>query len=72
MEAAARTCRLRATGNQVHHDGTPHVYEIVIPDPEKTSAIRIDPARGPGQLTLVAIELVTPEQTLDLLKQMKR
>lgn len=54
---------------EIQHDGTPHVYEIVIPDPEKTSAIRIDPARGSGQLTFAAIELVTPGQTLDLLKQ---
>ena len=56
----------------VQHDGTSHIYEIVIPNPQQTSAIRLDPARGLGQLTLVAIELVTPEQTLDLLEHMNR
>ena len=55
----------------VQHDCTSHIYEIVIPDPEKTSAIRIDPARGPGQIRILDIEIIMPAQTINLLKVMK-
>lgn len=51
----------RSTPIVINHDGKEHTYQVKLTPKNPLQAIRIDPASGPGKITLTNIKLTTAD-----------